>query len=78
MTKYNPNDPTVYVFERFDECREVARAVKTPFTELQLIQKFNILIEQTGVYNEQLTEWEGKPENNKTWANCQVYWLENT
>ena len=55
MTKYNPNDPIVYVFERFDECREVARAVKTPFTKAQLIQKFNILIKQTGVYNDQLT-----------------------
>ena len=70
-----PNDPIVHIYERFDKCQAVTRAVNTLFTKAQLIQKVNILIEQTGVYHDQLIERECKPEIKKTRAKCQLYWL---
>ena len=54
MQAYNPNDPIVSLFEQFDECRAIARADGTPFSDAQLVQKFSTLMEKLG---SMITSW---------------------
>ena len=75
MGQYNPNDPIATLFERFDECRAVARANGTPFSDAQLVQKFITLMEKTGVYNDQLEEWEQLPAHERVWQRAEAFWL---
>ena len=76
MAPYDPNTPIATLFERFEECREVARASTMPYTEKQLVQKLITLLEKTGVYNEQVEEWEDRPPGEKSWKNAEVFWLQ--
>ena len=72
---YNHTEPIAKLFRRFEECRDIALASNTPFSQAQLLSKFILLMEKTGIYNDQVEEWEGKPTPEKTWANLKVYWL---
>ena len=75
MQSYNAKDPIATLFERFDECKAIAQANGTPFSDAQLVQKFITLMEKTGVYDDQLEEWTQLPPNKRTWQKAKAYWL---
>ena len=59
---YNHTEPIAKLFRRFEECRDIALGSNTPFSQAQLLSKFILLMEKTGIYNDQVEEWEGSQQ----------------
>ena len=43
---YNHNENIAELFRRFEECRDIALASNTPFSQAQLLSKFILLMEK--------------------------------
>ena len=71
---YNHTTPIATLFERFEDCHDIAMA-EVPYTTAQLIQKFMALMEATKVYDDEIEEWKAKPTADKTWGGLKRFWL---
>jgi len=56
-TGWNPQDPIKELFERLEECYEVALVTNPPYTKEQMIGKAVVAIQATGLFEAAMEKW---------------------
>ena len=73
---YNHSEPIAKLLRQFKDFQIISTSDGTPYTPEKLMQKFNALMELTGVYDDDITKWRSKPTPDKMWPLCQQFWWE--
>jgi len=64
------------LFDRLEDCYTIAIVAKPPYTLEQMIDKGVIAIQETGLYQTALLEWNGFAEANQTWPELKSHFTE--
>jgi hypothetical protein len=67
--------PFAHVIERFNECMNFAEAGNTPFSSAQILMKAKNLVNNTGMFFEDIRRWEERPVAKCTWENFQQQFI---
>lgn len=65
---YSAGQPIDLVFKKVTEYANLADMAQTTITEAQKIAMAKVVIVRTGAYEQQLTDWNRKSDDDKTWA----------
>ena len=70
---YMIHDPIVSIFNEIEDLRDLAVAARNPYTETQLIFFTLEIIRKSTEFEDALTKWEVKLDDEKTWENLKVH-----
>ena len=71
--RYDPNAPIETLFEKITDGAAYAELGDTPFTSKQIVDIALLCLEKTGVFNDNLKEWNLKPLLNRDWTTFRVH-----
>jgi hypothetical protein len=66
--QWDPSTPFETLSQRIDECIEIADDAGRPYQPLQILDIVYALVFTTGLYTDELKEWDRKPAAEKSWA----------
>jgi hypothetical protein len=68
-----PIDSLEILSQRIDECIEISDDAGRPFQPLQILDIVYALVFTTGLYADELKEWDRNPSADKNWANFKSF-----
>ena len=71
--RYDPNAPIETLFAQIADGVAYAELGETPFTSKQVVDIALLFISNTGVFNDDLKEWNRFPLLDRTWPNFRVH-----
>jgi hypothetical protein len=72
---WDPNTPFENLAKQIDDSANFTGAASQPSSPAQILTQAYSLVFATGLYEQQLEEWELKATTNKTWDNFKVFFL---
>lgn len=73
---WQPTDPLVLLTRPIEQLQKLATTAGIPYTDSQILEKGLTLIRSTRDFEYALTQWEDKPQDDKTWANFKTHFHE--
>ena len=73
---WQPTDPLVLLTRPIEQLQKLATTAGIPYTNSQILEKGLTLIRSTRDFEYALTQWEDKPQDDKTWANFKTHFHE--
>lgn len=73
---WQPTDPLVLLTRPIEQLQKLAITAGIPYTNSQILEKGLTLIRSTRDFEYALTQWEDKPQDDKTWANFKTHFHE--
>ena len=70
------SDPIILLTKPLEDLKKLATHAGVPCTPKQILEKALAIIRATKDYELALTNWDNKPENEKTWANLKTHFHE--
>lgn len=70
---YQPRQPVDVVFNTIDDLVEYTQMARTTFSQLQTIGKAYYIFNRSRLFDRAITEWNRKPNVQKTWANLKAH-----
>ena len=67
-TPYDVNLPIEVLFDQIEDGMDYADAGNHPFTPAQIVMKGQQLIQETGMFPDDMKVWKRLPDNDRTWA----------
>ena len=71
--RYNPNAPIETFFEQITNSVAYAELGDAPFTSKQIVEISLLCLAKTGVFNDELKEWNRKPLLSRDWIMFRVH-----
>jgi hypothetical protein len=69
LSPYNPQDLPEILFKRCTDCQEAAIIANVKYSNKQLLMNIIDLLTRCSLYQQDLEDWDSKPNANKTWLN---------
>ena len=73
---WQPSDPIVLLTRPLEQLQKLAIQAGIPYTDGQILEKGLTLIRATRDFEYALTQWEDKPQDQKTWATFKTHFHE--
>jgi hypothetical protein len=73
---WQPNDPIVLLTRPIEQLQKLATQAGIPYTDSQILEKGLTKIRATRDFEYALTQWENKPQVEKTWTNFKTHFHE--
>ena len=73
---WQPTDPMVLLTRPLEQLQKLATQANIPYTDNQILEKGLSLVRATRDFEYALTQWENKPQTQKTWANFKTHFHE--
>jgi len=73
---WQPTDPMVLLTRPLEQLQKLATQANIPYTDNQILEKGLSLVRVTCDFEYALTQWENKPQNQKTWAHFKTHFHE--
>ena len=73
---WQPSDPIVLLTRPLEQLQKLATQAGIPYTDGQILEKGLTLIRATRDFEYALTQWEDKPQDQKTWATFKSHFHE--
>jgi len=73
---WQPSDPLVLLTRPLEQLQKLAIQAGIPYTDGQILEKGLTLIRATRDFEYALTQWEDKPQDQKTWATFKTHFHE--
>ena len=73
---WQPNDPIVLLTWPIEQLQKLATQAGILYTDSQILEKGLTKIRATRDFEYALTQWENKPQAEKTWANFKIHFHE--
>ena len=71
--RYDPNAPTQTLFEKIADGVAYAELGDAPFTYKKIVDIALLCLEKTGVFNDNLKEWNRIPLLDRNWSKSRVH-----
>lgn len=72
-TKWDPSQPVETIIQQIEAARDKADIGGQPYTVPQILNTGYTLVYNSGLYFDELQEWDAKPEQDKTWTNFKTH-----
>ena len=72
---YNPSDSIFDLFDRYRDITKIAAKARQPILDAKKLSSALVLLQETGVYKDEIRLWKAKPVANKTWANFRSHFI---
>ena len=73
---WQPNDPIVLLTRPIEQLQKLATQAGIPYTDSQILERGLTMIRATRDFEYSLTQWQNKPQAEKTWANFKIHFYE--
>ena len=60
-----------------EECQQLATNAGDAFTDTQLVQKGQLAMAKTGLFDEYYREWLKRQRNQRTWVHFKTFWTDS-
>jgi hypothetical protein len=70
---YDPQEPPELLFKRCSDCQEIAIMAKVPYTSEQMMMNAINLLTRSGIFMQDLKDWDRKPSADQTWINLRPF-----
>ena len=74
--QWEANEQMETLWERYSSIQAVAEAGGDPITDATVLRAARSVLVESGVFDLDLRDWDGKPAANKTWANFKPFFTE--
>ena len=73
--RYNPNAPIETLFEQIADGVAYAELGDAPFTSKQIVDISLLCLAKTGVFNDDMKEWNRLPLLNRNWSKFRAHFV---
>jgi hypothetical protein len=74
--EWNPDDAFELIITQIDDCAEMADTAGSPYTAMQILNNAYTIVQNTGIFTQDLKEWKRLPEANRTWPAFKLFMVE--
>jgi hypothetical protein len=73
LAPYNPQEPPELLFKQCSDCQEIAIMAKVPYTSEQMMMNVINLLTRSGMFMQDLKDWDRKPSADQMWINLRPF-----
>ena len=71
--EWNPDEAFELIITQIDDCAEMADIAGNPYTATQILNNAYTIVQNTGMFVQDLKEWKRLPEANRTWPAFKLF-----